>query len=101
MFQNKKKTKNKGNVNVFKTPNYKIKLITDSHGRNLRQLINKNFKNNVDVSCVLKPNGKMKNMVDNIDSVVKHFYKNDYVWLLETLMMLNRSSAVYNILLMT
>lgn len=43
------------------------------------QLVCKSFKFDIEVSCPLKPNGKLKNVIENIELETKPLRKEDYV----------------------
>jgi sentrin-specific protease 8 len=57
-----------------------IKLLTDSHGRGIRNLLSSKFDNtSVNVSSCIKPNGTVKNVLNEMENEVKRLTKKDYV----------------------
>jgi len=62
----------KSNINLVKvdqeqptTTMQKIKIFSDSHGRHLSKLINQKLHNKYKVCGILKPNGKIENVLDS------------------------------------
>lgn len=56
-----------------------IKLLADSHGRELKQLINDNeLSCNFDVYGIIKPNGKIRNVLNSFETDTKEMNKNDF-----------------------
>lgn len=55
-----------------------IKLLADSHARELKQLINDNeLSCNFDVYGIIKPNGKIRNVLNYFETDTKEMNKND------------------------
>lgn len=69
-------SKNKTSSNIKP----KIKILCDSHGRNIRQILNKQFDDKYDIYSEMKPNGKFSHILQNIQMCEsKNMDKNDFV----------------------
>lgn len=57
----------------------KLKLITDSHGRHLSNILNETLNERYDVSSFLKPNGKISHILDSVATEAKNMDKEDFL----------------------
>lgn len=76
------KTTLKSTVNKCSTlPKFKcnIKLLSDSHGRNIRNILNEKLDNNCITTCSMKPNGKVSHILSEIERDSKEMINKDYV----------------------
>jgi hypothetical protein len=60
------------------TTNFKVKILSDSHGRNLRRIMNEHLDNHYTTHCSMKPNGKISNVLNEIEYDTNDMGKNDY-----------------------
>jgi hypothetical protein len=58
---------------------FKIKLIADSHGRGVRNLMSNRFDHLNDVSACIKPNAKVHAVLDNIENEVQALTNRDFI----------------------
>lgn len=56
-----------------------IKLLTDSHGRHIRNLLsNRLDSESCNISCCIKPNGTVHNVLDKVGNYFKDLTRKDY-----------------------
>lgn len=60
-------------------PTNKVTLLSDSHGRNLRHLLQNQLGENCAVYSVVKPSGRSENVVSDLDYEAQKLKKNDHL----------------------
>ena len=60
----------------------RILLLVSSNGRGCSEELQNKLSNNFEVSGIVKPNGKLGNVIESIEPLTKDFNKNDCVIIL-------------------
>lgn len=58
---------------------FHVKILSDSHGRNVRNILADKLDGNCMTSCSMKPNGKVSQVLSDIDHDTKEMVKDDYI----------------------
>lgn len=77
------KQKNNNTKNSYSQEKFKkVKIITDSHGRKIRECFGQNSKRNYNVQSIIKPNAKSADILKDVDGITNDLDKNDFVFVM-------------------
>lgn len=80
--RNVEKSNPQSSNDLSRTNRSKITLLTDSHGRFLRQNIFNNFSDNYEVSALLRPNGKVCHILSDVPSESISLNHKDFIFIM-------------------